>query len=44
MKTNLKQLGIHSLNIFGENNLEGAQKPSHKYHLSINGACVGMLA
>jgi hypothetical protein len=35
--------GIHSLNLQGENSLEGIQKPSHKDHLSINAACVGML-
>jgi hypothetical protein len=33
---------IHSLNIFGESNLEGAQKPFQKYHLLIDGACVRM--
>jgi hypothetical protein len=35
--------GIHLLNLMGENNPKGVQKPSCKYHLSTNGACVGML-
>jgi hypothetical protein len=32
--------GIHLLNLQGENNLEGVQKPSHKDHLLINVTCV----
>jgi hypothetical protein len=35
--------GTHSLNLLNENNLEDAQKPSQKDHLSIDGACVGVL-
>jgi hypothetical protein len=34
--------GIHSLNLQGENNLKGVQKPSQKDHLPINATCVGM--
>jgi hypothetical protein len=34
--------GIHSLNIMGENNLEGVQNPFQKDHLQINATCVGM--
>jgi hypothetical protein len=34
--------GIHSLNLLGENNLEGVKKPFQKYHLLIDGACVGI--
>jgi hypothetical protein len=44
MKTKWNQLKVHSLNLIGENNLEGVQKPSQKDHLSIDGACVGMSA
>jgi hypothetical protein len=36
--------GIHSLNLFDENYFRGVHKPSYKDHLSINVACVGMLA
>jgi hypothetical protein len=32
--------GIHSLNLQGENNLEGVQKPFQKNHLLINVTCV----
>jgi hypothetical protein len=32
--------GIHSLNLQGENNPEGVQKPSQNDHLLINVACV----
>ncbi len=35
--------GIHSLNLQGENNPKGVQKPSQKDHLPINAACIGML-
>jgi len=31
------------LNLLGENNFKGVQKPSQKDHLPIDGACVGML-
>jgi hypothetical protein len=34
--------GIHSLNLQGENNFEGVQKPSQKNHLIINATCIGM--
>jgi hypothetical protein len=34
---------IHLLNLMGENNPKGVQKPSYNDHLSTNGACVGML-
>jgi hypothetical protein len=33
---------IHSLNLLGENNLEGVQKTFQKYHLLTNGACIRM--
>jgi hypothetical protein len=33
---------IHSLNLQGENNLKGVQKPSQKDHLPINATCVEM--
>ncbi len=33
--------GIHSLNLQGENNPEGVQKPSQKNHLLINATCIG---
>jgi hypothetical protein len=33
--------GIHSLNLQGENNPKGVQKPSQKNHLPINATCVG---
>jgi len=33
--------GIHLLNLQGENNSEGVQKPSQKDHLLINVAFVG---
>jgi hypothetical protein len=36
--------GIHMLNLLGENNLEGVQKPSQKDQSLINVICVGMLA
>jgi hypothetical protein len=32
--------GIHSLNLLGESNFEGVQKPSQKDHLSIDVACI----
>jgi hypothetical protein len=32
--------GIHLLNLYDENNLEGVQKPSQNDHLLINAACV----
>ncbi len=35
--------GIHSLNLQGENNFKGVQKPSQKDHLLINATCIGML-
>jgi hypothetical protein len=35
--------GIHLLNLLGENNFEGVQKPSQKDHLPINAPCVEML-
>jgi hypothetical protein len=36
--------GIHLLNLLGENNRKGVQKPSQKHHLLINVAFIGMLA
>ncbi len=33
---------IHSLNLLGENNLEGVQKTFQKYHLLTNGAYIRM--
>jgi hypothetical protein len=35
--------GIHSLNLQGQNNPKGVQKPSQKDHLLVNVACIGML-
>jgi hypothetical protein len=34
---------IHSLNLLGENNLEGVKKSSQKDHLLINVTCIGTL-
>jgi hypothetical protein len=34
---------IHLLNLLGENNPKGVQKPSQKDHLPINATCVRML-
>jgi hypothetical protein len=36
--------GINSPNLLGENIPKGVQKPSQKDHLSINVACIRMLA
>ncbi len=33
---------IYLLNLQGENNPKGVQKPSSKDHLPINAACIGM--
>jgi hypothetical protein len=35
-----KVMKIHLQNLLGENNLERIQKPSQKYHLQINVACI----
>ncbi len=36
--------GIHMLNLLGENNPEGVQKPSQKDQSLINVICVGVFA
>jgi len=41
-KKNEKNEVIHLLNLLGENNLEGVQKPFQKDHLLTNGACARM--
>jgi hypothetical protein len=35
-------MGVHSQFFFGENNLEGVQKPSQNDNLQINATCIKM--